>query len=129
MNRLPKQCPICEAGDLTVTGFYCRNCDSRVEGRFVVQSPFAGLSPEQLSFVETFVRCEGKLTRVEEELGISYPTIRGRLHEVIRALGYEPGKDEAVSVSEKERRKILEALEAGELSYSEAMRRLEGEAA
>ena len=128
MNRLPKQCPICAAGDLTVTGFYCRNCDSRVEGRFVVESPFAGLSPEQLSFVETFVRCEGKLTRVEEEMGISYPTIRGRLHEVIRALGYEPGKDEVVSVTEKERRKILEALEVGELSYTEAMRRLEGEA-
>jgi len=129
MNRLPKHCPICEAGDLTVTGFYCRNCDSRVEGRFVAESPFAGLSPEQLSFVETFVRCEGKLTRVEEELGISYPTIRGRLHEVIRPLGYEPGKDEVESVTEKERRKILEALEVGELSYTEAMRRLEGEAA
>ena len=129
MNRLPKQCPICQAGDLTVTGFYCRHCDSRVEGRFLAESPFAGLSPEQLAFAVTFVRCEGKLTRMEEELGISYPTIRARLHEVIRSLGYEPGKEEAVSVSEKERRKILEALEAGEVSYSEAMRRLEGETA
>jgi len=127
MNKLPNRCPICDAGDLTVTGFYCRNCDSRVEGRFVVESPFAILSPEQLHFVETFVRCAGKLTRMEEELGISYPTIRGRLHEVIRALGYEPGKDEPVTVSEKERRQILAALEAGELSYTEAMRRLEGE--
>ena len=129
MNKLPKQCPICQAGDLTVTGFYCRSCDSRVEGRFVAESPFAGLSPEQMHFAVTFVRCEGKLTRMEEELGISYPTIRGRLHEVIRSLGYEPGKEEVVSVSEKERRKILEALEAGELSYTEAMRRLEGETA
>jgi len=128
MNKLPKQCPICEAGDLTVTGFYCRHCDSRVEGRFVAESPFTGLSPEQMHFALTFVRCEGKLNRMEEELGISYPTIRGRLHEVIRALGYEPGKEETVSVTEKERRKILEALESGELSYAEAMRRLEGEA-
>ncbi|MFZ1755466.1 MAG: DUF2089 domain-containing protein [Caldilineaceae bacterium] len=128
MSKLPKQCPICQADDLTVTGFYCRNCDSRVEGRFVAESPFAGLSPEQMHFALTFVRCEGKLTRMEEELGISYPTIRGRLHEVIRALGYEPGKDESAAVSEKDRRKILEALEAGELSYAEAMRRLEGEA-
>jgi len=127
MNSLPKRCPICEASDLTVTGFYCRSCDSRVEGRFVAESPFAGLSPEQMHFAVTFVRCEGKLTRMEEELGISYPTIRGRLHEVIRALGYEPGKEETTTVSEKERRLILEALESGELSYTEAMGRLEGE--
>jgi len=127
MNTLPSRCPLCDAGDLIVTGFYCRTCDSRVEGRFVVETPFAGLSAQQLHFVETFVRCEGKLTRMEDELGISYPTIRGRLHDVIRALGYEPGKDETVIVSEKERRRILEALEAGELSYDEAMRRLGGE--
>jgi len=110
MNKLPKQCPICDAGDLTVTGFYCRNCDSRVEGRFVAETPFAGLSPEQMHFALTFVRSEGKLTRMEEELGISYPTIRARLHEVIRALGYEPGKEESTTVTEKERRKILESL-------------------
>lgn len=127
MNSLPSQCPICDADGLTVTGFYCRACDSRVEGRFVAESPFAGLSQEQTHFVLTFVRCEGKLTRMEEELGISYPTIRGRLHEVIRALGFEPGKEEIVTVTEKERRGILEALEAGELTYAEAMRRLDGE--
>jgi hypothetical protein len=28
---------------------------------------------------------------MEDELGLSYPTIRNRLHEVIRALGFEPG--------------------------------------
>lgn len=126
MNRLPSQCPICGNEKLTVTGFYCRECDTRVEGRFAVSSPFAQLTPEQLDFVETFVRCEGKFTRMETELGISYPTIRSRLHEVIRALGHEPGKDETPSLSDKERRRVLEALEAGDIDYSEAMRILQG---
>lgn len=127
MNALPSRCPICKNEELTVTGFYCRECDTRVEGRFYLTSPFAGLKPEQLAFIETFVRCEGKFTRMESELGISYPTIRSRLHEVIRALGHEPGKDEAVTLSDKERHRVLEALEAGEISYDEAMRVLQGE--
>ncbi len=29
---------------------------------------------------------------MEEELNLSYPTLRNRLFEVIRALGFEPGK-------------------------------------
>lgn len=126
MNKLPAQCPICQNQELTVTGFYCRDCDTRVEGRFRVTTPFAQLDAEQLAFVETFVRCEGKFTRMETELGISYPTIRSRLHEVIRALGYEPGKDDTPTLSDRERRRVLEALEAGEMDYEEAMRILQG---
>ena len=42
----------------------------------------------------TFVRNEGKINRVGEELGMSYPTVRSRLHDFIRALGYEVGEEE-----------------------------------
>lgn len=127
MNPLPKRCPICANEDLTITGFFCRECDTKVEGRFYTASPFAGLSTEQLAFIETFVRCEGKFTRMETELGLSYPTIRGRLHEVIRALGHEPGKEESTVLNDQARRGVLDALEAGEISYDEAMRLLQGE--
>jgi hypothetical protein len=74
--------------------------------------------------VETFVRCEGKITRVEAEMGLSYPTIRNRLHEVIRAMGYQPGEGDS-GLSDQERREILESLEKGEITYEEAMRKLE----
>ena len=110
-----------------VTRFYCPGSDVTVEGHFTVQMPFAQLSAEQIQFVETFVRCEGKLSHMERELGISYPTIRSRLHEVIRALGYEPGKEEKPEVSTENRQKILDELEAGHISFEEAMRRLDGE--
>jgi hypothetical protein len=126
MNRLPNQCPICKNEDLTITGFYCRECDTRVEGRFTINAPFAQLTTEQLLFVEAFVRCEGKFNRMESELGLSYPTLRSRLHEIIRAMGHEPGKDEMPTLSDRERRRVLEALEAGEMSYEEAMRILQG---
>lgn len=125
MNPLPTACPICQAKDLTVTGFFCRECDSRVEGRFLVETPFAGLTREQQEFVAAFVRCEGKLNRLEEELALSYPTLRGRLHEVIRAMGFEPGRDEPAPLPEKARRQILEQLEAGEIDYEAAMTQLQ----
>jgi hypothetical protein len=75
-----------------------------------------------MDFVETFVRLEGKITHMEKELGLSYPTIRNRLHDVIRSLGYEPGGDE--SLPENERRQILDDLDSGKISADEAIQRL-----
>jgi hypothetical protein len=105
------------------------SCDTAIEGHFV-SGQFANLTPEQVSFVFTFVRCEGKINRVEDELNLSYPTIRNRLHEVIRALGYEPGKDEpveTVEMTQEDRNKILEDLQAGKITAEEATRLLRGE--
>jgi hypothetical protein len=123
MNTLPTRCPLC-GGEVTVTRIYCQDCDTTLEGRFA-GGPFSQLTPEQLSFVETFVRCEGKITRMEIELGLSYPTIRNRLLEVIRALGYEPGTEEPGRLSDAERQKILEDLDQGRISAEEAMRLLQ----
>jgi hypothetical protein len=125
MNQLPTQCPIC-GGEIQVTRFYCQQCDTTVEGHFEI-GRFLRLSPEQLQFVEAFVRCEGKLNRMEDEVGMSYPTLRSRLLEVIRALGYEPGREEpAPKISDEERRRVLEELDQGRISPEEAMRVLQG---
>jgi hypothetical protein len=64
---------------------------------------------------------------MEQELQLSYPTIRNRLHEVIRALGFEPGKDEPLEISPEKRSTVLEDLELGKISPDEAMRLLRGE--
>ena len=117
------QCPICQ-DDLVVTRLHCRTCDTTLEGHFELGRLFQ-LTPEQLSFIETFIRCEGKITRVEQELGISYPTVRSRLHDVIRALGYEVGEEEP-PVDEEQRRSILEELGQGRLTSEEAIRMLRG---
>jgi len=122
------RCPVCD-GELTITRLQCPACDTALEGRFT-GGPFAHLTSEQLNFIETFIRCEGKINRMETELGLSYPTIRNRLHEVIRALGYEPGKEEAVEataeISDEARRKVLEDLDAGRITAEAAMRVLQG---
>lgn len=125
MLPLPARSPF-DGGRIIVTRFVCPDSELTVEGQFEVSVPFAQLSPEQLKFVETFVRSEGKLNRMETELGLSYPTIRSRLHEVIRALGYEPGKEEPVAIDDDARRRILEDLDAGRVSFEEAMSMLRG---
>ena len=125
MNTVVSKCPVCE-GELTVTRLHCDACDITIEGRFA-NGVFAGLTPEQLDFIETFVRVEGKMNRMADEMGISYPTLRNRLHDIIRALGYEPGREEAPEVSDEKRRDVLEQLDSGSISAEEAMRLLQGE--
>lgn len=125
MNPVLGACPVCGEA-LAVTRLWCPACDTTVEGRFQ-GGPLAGLSRDQLAFVLTFVRCEGKLNRMERELGLSYPTIRARLHDIIRALGYEPGAEERPPISPAERRAVLDRLDAGEIGADEALRILNGE--
>jgi len=128
MNNLPNQCPIC-GGGITVTRIHCDDCDVTIEGRFSV-GKFAKLSNEQLQFVETFVRCEGKISRMESELNLSYPTIRARLNDVIRTMGYEPGKEEppaAPKIDDEQRKRILEDLDGGRITAEQAMKMLNRE--
>jgi hypothetical protein len=97
-----------------------------VEGHFELPR-LARLSPEHQRFAELFIRSEGKLNRVQEVLGISYPTARTQLHEMIRALGYEPSSsDEGKlrTITPERRRQILIELEAGNISSEEAIKLL-----
>ena len=119
MNPVIGQCPICQE-PLHVTRLQCRSCDTTVEGHFTL-GKFYHLSPQQLKFVEIFVSCEGKIKRVEQEIGLSYPAVRARLNEVIRALGYEVGEPEKEQITDEERQEILNQLSAGELSADEAV--------
>ncbi len=124
MNQVIGQCPICKSA-LQVTRLYCSNCDTALEGHFSL-GRFYQLSPEQIAFIETFLRCEGKINRVGEELGISYPTVRSRLEDVIRALGYEV-EEAPGTPSDEDRKAILEQLAEGTISSEDAIKRLRGE--
>ncbi len=123
MHPVIGRCPICRE-NLEVTRLHCRNCDTELNGHFTLGRLYH-LGPEQLSFVETFIRCEGKINRVEQEMGLSYPAVRARLNEVIRALGYEVGDSGKRLVSEEERKEILAQVAAGDISAEEAIELLQ----
>ncbi|HSH03483.1 MAG TPA: DUF2089 domain-containing protein [Anaerolineae bacterium] len=122
MHPVIGQCPVCRHS-LHVTRLQCRQCDSRIDGQFSLGRLYA-LPAEQLQFIETFVRCEGKLNRVGSELDLSYPSVRSRLDEVIQALGYPVGNAEPDPVTPEERRAILADLSAGKIDAHEAAKRL-----
>ncbi len=124
----PPPCPVC-GEPMTISRLRCEQCDVTVEGRFSM-GRLARLTPEQLGFVELFLRCDGKLKRVGQEMGVSYPTVRSRLDEIITAMGYEPpGHEEPPeeTLSAERRRQILDELAAGRLTSEEAVRLLQGE--
>lgn len=125
MNQVIGQCPICH-DSLHVTRLHCRNCDTSLEGHFSLGRLYQ-LREDQLAFVETFIRCEGKINRVEQEIGLSYPAVRARLTEVIEAMGYEVGGQEPEPISDETRRDILAELSSGKLSAQEALTMLRGE--
>jgi hypothetical protein len=128
MNRYGGRCPVCGEA-MTVTRLHCRACDTALEGAFSL-GRFAALSNEQVDFLETFVRCQGKLNWVGDELGLSYPTVRGRLTDLIRALGFEILDEppaETRQRSAQQRQAVLEELAAGKLSAEEAIALLQAE--
>lgn len=126
-NPLPASCPVC-GGDYEIARINCNDCETTIESHFT-RGSFTNLNPQQWSFIETFVRCKGKIKDVEVALDISYPTVVARLNEVVAALGGDPGSDDSsrspVSNDER-RREVLTRLNKGELSAKDALRLLEG---
>jgi hypothetical protein len=116
MHTAPRQCPTC-AGPLEPRELACPACATVVRGRWT-PSPFGHLTAEQQTFLLLFVRSRGNLSDVERTLGVSYPTVRAKLDELIAALG-EPPPAPAPS-----RQAILEQVARGALSADEALARL-----
>ena len=64
---------------------------------------------------------------MEDELNLSYPSIRNLLLDVIHAMGYEPGKDISPEISAEKRRSVIDDLDSGKISADDAERLLRGE--
>lgn len=144
MRKLIEQCPGC-GGTLTVSRMDCGQCHTRVEGSFQPSS-FDRLSPENLAFVELFVRSKGNMKEMERELAVPYSTVRHRLDDVVRELGQAPSRTSrpaapappqppaapvapppASSVADPVKREILSRLDRGEITPEEAVQLLGGD--
>ncbi len=117
---LISECPVCQ-NDLNITKLECTHCHTTVENIFEL-SKFARLSMEQLHFIEVFIKCRGNIKEVEKELKISYPTVRGKLDDLISALGYSTNKKEEI-----DQNSIMVRLEKGDITAEEAIKLLKGE--
>lgn len=121
-KQSPGLCPIC-GEKLHVTKLACHRCQTTLEGNFE-PCRFCGLTNEQKAFLEVFIKSRGNIKEVERELGISYPTVRSRLDNVLEAMGYRVDEAEDREEVASKRREILDALARGEISSDDAVKLL-----
>jgi len=80
---------------------------------------FCRLTAEQSTFLMLFVERRGNLSEMEKALGISYPTVRNKLEEIIRLLR----QPDVPAVGARD--EVLRKVAAGQLSASEALDQLQ----
>ena len=112
--KLLTKCPVCNS-NLKVVKLKCKQCSTIIENEFEL-SKLASLNNEELDFIEVFVKCRGNIKDVEKELGISYPTVRAKLDEVIASLGYSVVKPKTIGNNE-----VIDMLEKGEITPEQAL--------
>ncbi len=118
ISKIIGKCPVCDE-NMHITELKCSHCQTTIRGKFE-QDKFSRLNPDQLKFVEVFIRSRGNIKEVEREMGISYPTVRNKLDEVIAALGYRV-EDSPDDEKAEKRKEILDSLEQGEIDSGKAV--------
>jgi hypothetical protein len=113
------KCPVC-GGTTEVTSINCNDCGTKIEGHFKL-CRFCALTDEQKTFTDVFMKCRGNVKEVEKELGVSYPTVKNRLEDVVSALGY---KSNPTTVDMGRKKEILDKLDNGEVSVEDALEML-----
>ncbi len=117
------KCPSCD-GHLAVRRLECPACALALESSFELPV-ILKLSQSQLDFVEVFIKNRGVIRDVERELGVSYPTVRAKLDEVVATLGFKVREAaEGQQADDPRRRAVLDDLREGRISPEDALRAL-----
>ncbi len=83
-RHLPLQCPSCES-PLKVGRMFCTECGTEVCGSFELPL-FARLTEKEQQFAIDFIKASGSLKDMAKSMGVSYPTVRNRLDDLIDKL-------------------------------------------
>lgn len=117
----PTQCPTCHSR-LHVNGLGCDTCSTEVRGRFGT-CEFCSLDDDQRRLLRVFLASRGNAKELERHLGVSYPTARARLDDLLAALDIIPTPVPATK--RESRRQVIAALAQGDLDVDTALARLE----
>jgi hypothetical protein len=80
-KNLPHICPSCSS-TLQVKSLVCAQCQTEVNGLFALPL-LASLTQQEQDFIVDFVKCSGSLKIMAQNLGLSYPTVRNLLDDII----------------------------------------------
>lgn len=112
---LPAACPSC-GGPVSAPVAVCGRCGVEVQGEFV-PCPACRLTGDDRRLFDLFLSSRGNLKAVERALGVSYPTVRLRLDDLLNRMGYPRDRP-------PDRLEVLRRLRAGEIDVDEAIRLL-----
>lgn len=84
MKQLPLMCPSCQHG-LAVKSLICEQCSTTIEGLFSLPV-LTKLRQDEQQFVIDFIKSSGSLKEMAKQLGLSYPTVRNMLDDLIQKL-------------------------------------------
>ncbi len=110
-------CPYCR-GDFVIKEVECQGCKTEIKGSFTANR-FHMFNPDDLLFIEMFLKNEGNIKLMEKDLGISYPTVKSRLKNIIKTLGYQAEESHSM-----QRLKILNELSEGLIDVESAIKLL-----
>ena len=102
---------------LTVERVKVKDKDVAIEGSFDLP-PLAQLTLEDQTFITAFVRSHGSIKEMEQQFGISYPTVKNRLNAISRLLEFVEINPPA------SRNEVLEELDRGRITVDEAVQKM-----
>ncbi len=112
MGKVIGKCPVC-GGRVYISELRCEDCGTKVSGRFELDR-LSQLPEDLYKFLLVFLEARGNIKEVERKLKVSYPTVKNRLSQLLKALDMEVPP---ISPSE-----VIDMLERGEITAEEAVR-------
>lgn len=82
--KLPIACPSC-SGSLHVSQLTCPSCSTEVSGNYPLPV-LLSIPAEEQAFILQFFLTSGSLKEMASQMGISYPTVRNRLDDLIQKI-------------------------------------------
>jgi hypothetical protein len=83
-KNFPLKCPSC-SHELKVVKLHCEQCDTHVSGSYDLPV-LAKLDLKDQQIIVEFVKASGSLKVMAQQMGLSYPTVRNILDEIIEKI-------------------------------------------
>lgn len=121
-HRAPSTCPVCSDSLITLR-LGCPSCGTELSGHFD-SCAFCRLSAADHEILLVFLRSRGNVRDVQAHLGVSYPTARARLTEMLDRLDLgepqTPAEEARVAAVTTPMSAVLDDLAAGRITVDEA---------
>lgn len=98
-----------------VSQLHCGGCSLNLHGQFMLPR-LARLAKEHLRLAEQFLSAGGNLKLLAQQVGVSYPTLRRRVDEMLAALKALQEEDRARADA------LLRKVESGQIPAQEGLR-------